>query len=146
MQFLLGWAFGGLAFCWFLHRLAVQSSYYANPNRRFCGTLERSFAFLIYISNKLFSYQPFRLMGIKPAPIDRYELKHYAGVRQFWLNPLKAPQCNQWADVRFKERRDEMTRLEAESSAKVDLKPSTILLSAIALISIGCIAFFSLPL
>lgn len=140
------WCAGGLAFCWFLQRLVIQSSYYADPNKRFCGTLERFFVILIRLENKLLASLPYRLTG-KPTSIDREELKHYAGVKQFWLDPFKAPKCNQWADKRFKERRDEMARREALSAAKIDSPPIKgwhLVLATVSLVCLGLLTFFTL--
>ena len=140
MQFLLGVICGTLALCWFLQRLVVQSSYYADPKRWFCGTLEGFSALPGRISDKVAAR-----FGKRSSRPYNYELKHYAGVKQFWLNPYKVPKCNQWADKRFKARRDEMASREAASKPNMPpVKMSYVAMFSALLVFAGAIAFFSL--
>lgn len=107
-----------LGFCYLLHRLSVQSSYYADPTRRLCGTLDRMFNLLSdateWVEGKLKGGFA-RLTGRAASGVvrrHREDLSIYYGISQWWWPTPKrgfmAPDENVRAVRRFKERREQM--------------------------------------
>lgn len=84
--------------------LSIQNSYYADPSRPYCGTLDKwadkantaGNAFARMWNRILFSNK-FGKMKILPGN----DLSIYAGVKQWWWNPFKVPTENWKARKRF---------------------------------------------
>ena len=99
--FVVGWCLGSVALCYLLHRLSWQSSYYADPTRRLCGTLDK-------MENKLIDKtivldEMLTSADSRPTPRSKHDLAIYAGVKQWWWTSV--PQSNVEAVGRFKRRK-----------------------------------------
>lgn len=109
----VGWCTVSVAFCYLVHRLAWQSSYYADPTRRLCGTHDRMLNWLTRQTMKFdvwLAAQYWKLrkrIGTEPAPRHLTDLTIYDGVKQWWWG-RSVPQSNIEAAGRFRRRRKEM--------------------------------------
>ena len=82
-------------------QLSIQSSYYADPTQRLCGTLDRWLVSLNNLTNRMITF----VSRGRIPPVPSESLAFYDGVSQWWW--LKVPSENRKATHRFAERRRE---------------------------------------
>ena len=100
---LISWLLFSFGGCYLFHRLAIQSSYYADPERRLCGTLDKIFLNANSLLKKSHSFSAGRKLLPSPKEINPEDVKIYENVQQWWW--IFCPPGNSAATFRFLYRR-----------------------------------------